>query len=333
MKAGLDRQSTTIGHCEHLLKSLTLRRDGPEIWKDGSMKTIRECIALITSHPESFPALQGDHIPEESLFSDEEDEQGGGETHSLTSGFIAAIAGSGDLDLNDYPILQVAAPPARKFEQNTGGGNNVSHTHFTHLRLCDGSGDQIVGRLNLNLSHAGKQLKVGDIIRPELFTPITYQVSGADKPQRSPAIVIHTYRQVGYALLPASLNDPLHCTDMTAEELAAAKKNNLNTPSASYYGDDGVQYEDLEEVECTPENRYCAVHTRRCLGGIVDLPAWSRRLNCLPLLSLVRIELWLLEPTTTSGWQRGRRRWTIRPTSNSCFSTGRPAIEVCLPRW
>lgn len=257
LKGGLERQNANVDYCEHLLKTLTSTRDGPEIWKDGSMKKVRECIALIRAHPDLFPSVPGDHMPDDTVFSDGKD--GGGGTPTITQEYIATIATLGDLDLEEYPILQVAARPTRNFEEN-GRQGKTAYTHFTHLLLRDGSNDVITGRLNMNLSHEGKQLSVGDIIRPELFTPITYQVSGVDKPFRSPAIVIHTYSKVGYATIPEQLNDPLHCAEMTADELANASNDRLNT-CATYTDDEtGDDYEELEEVECTAENRYCKLY-------------------------------------------------------------------------
>jgi len=96
--------------------------------------------------------------------------------------------------------------------------NKKSSIHFTHVRLRDGSNDVITARLPMHVAHNEYQLGGGDIIQLSSFTPLTFTTSGRDSPQRSPAIVIHTYTKIGYLALPPKLNPPLRCIDDSMSE-------------------------------------------------------------------------------------------------------------------
>ena len=96
--------------------------------------------------------------------------------------------------------------------------NKKNIIHFTHLRLQDGINDVITARLSMHVAHDGYKLGGGDIIQLSSFTPLTFTTSGCDNPQRSPAIVIHTYAKIGYSALPPKLNPPLRCIDASMSE-------------------------------------------------------------------------------------------------------------------
>ena len=153
MQAKKTKQEVAVQYCEHLLKTLISNVDGPKIWTEGVMKTVRECVHTINSHPDRFPYIVGDHMPDGSMFID--NEQRGGKMPALTNDYIAAISECRALDFDEYPVLQIVAKPKRHFEETTNSGK-TSNTHFTHLRLCDGSNDVITGRLSMHLSHEGK---------------------------------------------------------------------------------------------------------------------------------------------------------------------------------
>jgi hypothetical protein len=160
------------------------------------------------------------------------------------------------------PVLQVVAPPKREFE-GSARKNKESCIHFTKLRVCDGSKDVILVRLSMHLASDGKKLVEGDIIQLNLFTPLTYAVSGGgDSPYRSPAVVVHTYTKVGYAAIPNDLHAPRHCVTMSKQEIEEYKRMELQGGEAydgdEHGGGDDDLYEELEEVECTPQNRYCS---------------------------------------------------------------------------
>ena len=95
------------------------------------------------------------------------------ECPAMTEGFIAAIASDQSLEsFGDTPILQVVSSDM-KFESNSSYQGSVSSkTHFTHLRLADGSNDQIVGRLQMQLAFEGTSLQWGDVIMLTSFTPL-----------------------------------------------------------------------------------------------------------------------------------------------------------------
>ena len=139
-------------------------------------------------------------------------------TPTLTPNYVSSIATYKNVGFIDHPVLQLTALPVMEFEGNTNGSNS-NKTHFTHLRLRDGSDDQMIGRLSVHLAHEGNRLREGDIIRLQLFTPCTYPTSGEDNPQRSPMVVIHQYSVVGTAALPERLPAPMHCAPLTDEQI------------------------------------------------------------------------------------------------------------------
>jgi len=249
------RQAAEIAYCVNVLKMLTLTDKGKELWGREEFKEVRECIADIKSDPESYPLLHGDKIPDHS--SSRDCETVPRNNPPLTSNCISRIAKFESFPEGSHPILQVAAEPAMKFEESKHN-NKSNHTHITHLRLCDGNNDVMVGRLSMHIAHDGKKLGEGDIIQLESFTPLTYTPSGTSnnpQPHRSPAVVIHTYTRVGYKPVPQQLNDPLPCITMTDDQIEEYTINELTGGSA---GDE--EYEELVEVDCTAEHRYCSMY-------------------------------------------------------------------------
>ena len=109
----------------------------------------------------------------------------------------------------------------------------------------------------MTLAYDGKRLQTGDVIMLTLFTPLTfaYSSSGSNKPQRSPAIVIYSFTRVGYTQVPDKLNPPKHCEDAIAP-LGCAMPPNSEVERMA----DGCEYEQLVEVDCTPENRYYSLY-------------------------------------------------------------------------
>jgi hypothetical protein len=51
----------SIDHCQHVLNVLTQK---PEFWGHKEYKRIRECISYFKAHPEMFPSLPGDMLPD-----------------------------------------------------------------------------------------------------------------------------------------------------------------------------------------------------------------------------------------------------------------------------
>ena len=68
---------------------------------------------------------------------------------------------------------------------------------------------------------------------------------------RSPMVVIHTFSKVGYAALPLRIEDPMTCVEKSVQEVATT----VQAPNAAK---STGKCEELVEVKCTPQNRYCA---------------------------------------------------------------------------
>lgn len=255
----LKRQEVTIQHATHFLQCLARGgKKSQEVWAKPEVKEIREMITSIASRPDLFPPMMGDKQPDGSHFN-EQDNIDDAKNLALTEGYVAALAEHKDLSYADSPILQVASKPEMNFEHNERDNKNSS-IHFTHLCLCDGSKDVLVGRLPMHLAVEGKHLKVGDIIQLRMHTPLTYAPSAKDTSHRSPAVVIHTYSRVGYAVVPDKLNTPRHCKQFTDDEIKEYSRNEKESLAAAHTGNDDDEYEELVEVECTPENRYCSLY-------------------------------------------------------------------------
>ena len=200
------------------------------------------------AHPENYPPLIGDKMPDSyESFSGEQ------KNPALTTNYISSLAEFKPLEESLLPTLQVLSSNM-DFETSLRGGD-VNSLHFTHLSLRDGSNDVMTGRLSMHLAHRGDNLAEADIIQLNSFTPITYMPSGPGKPQRSPAVVVHTFSKVGYDIIPNALNDPIHCIDLTSQQI---EEYTLNSLRDSVQGSWGDELEELEEVTCTSTNRYCA---------------------------------------------------------------------------
>ena len=148
-------------------------------------------MAVIRSYPEKFCPVMGDKMPDNCEFPGEDQNN-----LALRPNCVSSISDFKELDNFVSPTLQVIKSKM-DWEESTKS-KKVNSLHFTHLRLCDGSKDVMMGRLSMQLAHSGNYLNTGDIIQLNSFTPLTYTPSGQDKPQRSPAVVIHTCSKVGY---------------------------------------------------------------------------------------------------------------------------------------
>mmetsp|Transcript_9129 Transcript_9129/g.20696 ORF Transcript_9129/g.20696 Transcript_9129/m.20696 type:complete len:171 (+) Transcript_9129:135-647(+) len=145
-----------------------------------------------------------------------------------------------------------------RFESNSSRTSNTTNLiHFTHIRLADGSNNQVLCRLNMQIAHDGKRLLPGDVIMLTKYSPMLYSPSGEINPQRSPAIVVHQFTRVGYTSISEDLEPPMHCPDSTMVEQIT------RPPAPAPVVDttaDGNEYEENVRVECTPENRCCSLY-------------------------------------------------------------------------
>jgi len=113
----------------------------------------------------------------------------------------------------------------------------------------------------MHIAHKGNRLDCGHIIIClNIYTPMTYTTSGQDNPQRSPAIVIHTYSKIGYSSISHQLNPPVRCIDvsMTAQIRAVlTDKDDGEIYFEDDHDDGNSEWEPLLDMVCTPTNRYC----------------------------------------------------------------------------
>ena len=166
---------------------------------------------VIKSHPAQFLPVVGDQLPDGTIFSQSEVEEEM-KPPALTSSYISAIATFKELSSDMAPILQVVT--SKMTAEASARLKKKNNIHFTHLRLRDGSNDVITARLSMHIAHDGNKLDSGDIIRLNVYTPMTYTTSRTDNPQCSPAIVVHTYSKIGFSSIPHQLNPPIRCADV-----------------------------------------------------------------------------------------------------------------------
>ena len=60
------KQRDSVDHCVHVLKTLT---NNPIFWGRPEFKEVRECLAVIRCHPENFPHVLGDQLPDNTTLS------------------------------------------------------------------------------------------------------------------------------------------------------------------------------------------------------------------------------------------------------------------------
>jgi hypothetical protein len=144
------RQLETTYHCTHLLSVLIER---PELWPTSEFKRIRECIFTMRANPQTYGPVVGDTQPD--CLINQESNQPTKKLPALTTNYILDIAKHKDVDVAS-PILQVVS--ASMAFEHTSQRNKSNAMHITHLRLCDGSCDVMVGCLSMNIAHEGNKL-------------------------------------------------------------------------------------------------------------------------------------------------------------------------------
>ena len=258
----LQRLLNFITNTAHTLNLITRAGDGMTRWGHKAFKSLREALYPIISHPEKYSMRSGDQRPDDDINTT------GRTCPPLTPGYIEAIAKHRNLDtFADEPVLQVLNS-TMSFESNSSRSTSRTNLiHFTHLRLADGSNNQVLCRLNMHLTHDGKRLQPGDVIMLTRYSPMLYSPSGESNPQRSPAIVVHQFTRVGYTSISEKLQPPLHCPDSTELE----QSTRLTDPSPVVASTpDGNEYEENVQVECTPENRCCSLYGLSMVVCICD---------------------------------------------------------------
>ena len=155
--------------------------------------------------------------------------------------------------------------------------NKKNNIHFTHLRLRDRSNDVITARLSMNVAHDGYKLGGGDIIRLSNFTPLTFTPSGCDNPQRSPALVVHSYVKIGYSALPPKLNPPLRCIDASMSEQIEAVLTDAEVGKV-YFEDNKDQpnseWEPLVDVLYLPKQILRKIWSKHSIMFVQNRSGW-----------------------------------------------------------
>jgi len=241
----------------HMLNSIVV---DPEIMKRDEFKYLRQFLATVFHNPDKFPFDIGDDRGTVTLGDKEKNSK-------LTNGYIDRVALRQDTSsLAKEPILQVV-------ERETKYRNNVNVTkdknscavqmQFTHLTLCDGDGNIIVGRVVAHLTHVARKLIQGDIIKLQTFTELTHRM-GTSAPM--PAVFIADYRKVSYGPLPKNLkNEPIICgvanqsNDATDQSTTDEERNGGNLQK------------DVSNAKCEYGKRLCSVHGVEMIGCICDL--------------------------------------------------------------
>ena len=178
----------------HMLNSILV---DPEIMKRPEFDYLRQFVATVIHNLDKFQFDVGDDRGTVTLGDKEKNSK-------LTIGYIDRVARRQDTSsLAKEPILQVV-------ERETKYRNNVNVTkdnsgscavqmQFTHLILCDGDGNIIVGRVVAHLTHVARKLVPGDIIQLRTFTELTHRM-GTSAPM--PAVFIADYQKVSYGPEP-----------------------------------------------------------------------------------------------------------------------------------
>ena len=243
----LENIATTV----KTLNIITRASDGLAKWAKGAFRPVREALYPFMSSPEKYHMMDGDERPDDDV------NNSGKDCPNLSPDIVVRIANLQN-DIPDELILQVVSKPLMAFEKNESTQSNSSNLiHYTHARLSDGSGDQIKARMSMELAYDGKRLHEGDVIMLTRFTPITfaYSSSGSTNAQRTPAIIVHSFTRVGHTHVSDTLNPPKHC-EAAVDSSTCALTPNPEVETMT----DGSEFEELVEVDCTPENRYCSLY-------------------------------------------------------------------------
>jgi len=249
---------------ENLLQSILTK---PHLWFDRSLQYLRNFVATVSRGIDrhKFTAVEGD----EALTVTDEKES----STTITTKFISSLAAGKNLPDDVDPILSVLS-------RKTGFHDHLHHesmiqnqkqkVKLTHLTLLDGDNNQIHARLATHLADIGRQLVEGDIIKLELFTPLTYHVK-EDSPLM-PALFILQYSRVGHAPVPLqkSIQAMLRC-EPTKQPPTEAPAYNILDPLTQ------------PPPECTFDKRLCRKFGVNFIGRCIceEIPVDKRNLEII----------------------------------------------------
>ena len=232
---------THIENNKNLLNHIKANKDE---WKQEHFAYIREFCSHVQMHKKDFPLVMGDKYPDyESPPATE------GSGIELTMGYITKVARREDTSsITDEPILQVV-----ERETKYRGSSTVTQVQFTHLTLCDGDGNIIVGRVVTHLTHEARKLERGDIIKLPVFTELTHRIGNSNP---MPALFIVEFRKIGYAIIPENVKQQqLSC------DLSNSSDKSNDTPSANDNDTAGGNLQkDVSNAKCEFPNRLCSIN-------------------------------------------------------------------------
>ena len=148
----------------------------------------------------------------------------------------------------EFPVLYVLGRETKWETQSFHGFSQqvAPPIKVTHLRLMDGDGNQMVGRLSTRIAELGEELERGRIIRLDLFTELTLRLN--ENTANMPCVFILKYSKLGYkSMPPVKPKDPISCS------------TNLSTANKSRKSNNNVDRSDAP-VDCNSANRYCSMH-------------------------------------------------------------------------
>lgn len=232
---------------EEFKNKLLHLKNHPNLWEARENQYLREFFNHVLQHRTSYPFMPGD-----SCYKPEQSRGKTTRPPSLTKGYIEAIASGADTSFVDYPVLYVLSRETKHEEQTFSGFGRKSMepppTKITHLRLVDGDGNQMLGRLATDIADQGKQLQQGDIIQLDLYTELAHRIN--DKTARMPFIFIAKYTPLDYVSKPPvkEVHAPISCNGSTAalKECGAEQSASVDKSDAP--------------VDCCPSSRYCSMH-------------------------------------------------------------------------
>jgi len=256
---------------QSMLKTITVR---PSLWKNDTLRYLRNFCITVSNHPETFPPLMGDD--EVSVHSDISDVDE--KTSTPTKGYIAAVAsGEETANIASHPILAVLSRKTGFHDvlrQESEKAKDHQKVKLTHLTLLDGDNNQIHARMATHIADAGRKLEEGDVIRLELFTELSYHVNEDSRPM--PALFIIKYTRVARMSLPLQ-------NEIKERIALSTTKLDLGGDGKKKASSRIIDPLSQPPPECTFENRLCRKFGVNFIGRCIcdEIPVAERDLSII----------------------------------------------------
>jgi len=227
---------------EEFKNKLNHVRNNPALWEHPDNQYLREFCNYVESNRRQFPCVPGDDCFDQVVGVRNAQKQ-------LTKGYVKAIAEFRDTTFVDHPTLYVLGRTVKHENQTFSGFSDRQPppVQTTHVRLVDGDGNHITGRLSTETAGKGKELKRSDIIRLDLFTELTHRIN--EKTDQMPWLFVLKYTPIGYSSVPPVCveKDPIPCSNTLPQQSWAPKQSTSADRSD-------------EEVNCCTLSRFCSMH-------------------------------------------------------------------------